>query len=172
MPEQSPEQLPEQSPDQPHSPISFFAKCLGISIFVVALAGAYRVATGDSAFSMSGDKDGFKITLEQAQQELKQASEEINIAQDQVKAQTAELEAASKALSDREAQLNSLVVTLQRQTASAPVITPEVRSGLSEMNRTRDEDFANVPNAIDTGSLDRVDARLRRVEKLSQSLER
>ena len=161
--------MPEQE-TKAHSPISFFAKCLGISIFVVALAGAYRVATGDSAFSMSGDKDGFKITLEQAQQELKQASEEISKAQDQVKAQSAELAAASKALSDREAQLNSLVATLQRQAASTPAITPEVRSGLSEMNRRRTDHLANAPPAIDAETLDRVDARLRRVEKLSDSL--
>jgi chromosome segregation ATPase len=162
--------MPEQALNQSPSSISFFAKCLGMSILVVALAGAYRVATGSTGFSMSGDKDGFKITLEQAQQELKQASEEVSEAQDQVQLQSAQLADASKALSEREAQLNALVATLQQQVASAAAVTPEVKSSLLEMNRIKAFDVAKLAKPVDARTFDRVDARLQRVDDLSKTL--
>ena len=154
------------------SSVSFVAKCLGIAILIVAGAGAYRVATGHSAFKIIGNTKGFEIMLEEAKEELRQASAEVSKAQDQVKAQSEELEAASNALAEREGRLNGLVAQLQQQTTSAPTVTPEVRSGLSELNRARATDLVKVGPPVDAKTFSTVNERLLRVENLSKQLNR
>lgn len=154
------------------SSISFLTKCLGIAILVVALAGAYRVATGNTGFQIKGGSDGFEIKLEQAQQELRQASAEVSKAQEEVRTQAEELEKASAALAERESRLNELVASLQKQAGSAPSVTPEVKRGLSDLNQQSATELVKIRPPVDPNTFKSVDRRLERVESISKQLSR
>jgi phage-related tail protein len=164
--------MSQEGMKQSSTSMSFMSRCLGIAILVVALAGAYRVATGDTGFQIKGDSNGFEIKLEQAQRELNEASAEISKAQEQVRAQAEELQQASNALAARERQLNGLVASLQERTASASAVTPEVKRGLSELNQNRANELVNIAPPVDARTFKSVDQRLERVHNISKQLTR